>query len=148
LTAGLIHDGIHVSPALFRLLHRCLGPEWIYYTTDAMSAAGAPPGRYKLGRWEMAVGPDQIVRQPGAANLAGSALRPCDGVFRAAQMLAVSWQETWALAAQAPARFMGLASGLEPGCPANFCLLQIDRENRLRELRAVNGRDGSSHRTP
>jgi len=139
LTAGLIPDGIHVSPALFRLLHRCLGPEAIYYTTDTMSAAGAPPGRYRLGALEVEVGADQIVRQPGKTNFAGSALRPCDGVFRAAQMLNCSWQEAWERSAQNPARLMGLPQGLEVGSPANFCLLRFDGENRFRELKVANG---------
>src|SRR2546427_12226498 len=47
LMVGLIPDQIHVSAPLFRLVHRVLSPDSIYYTTDAMSAAGAPPGRYK-----------------------------------------------------------------------------------------------------
>src|SRR5256885_3561154 len=34
---------IHVSPALFRLIHRVVPADSIYYTTDAMSAGGAPP---------------------------------------------------------------------------------------------------------
>lgn len=137
LTAGLIPDNIHVSPALFRLLHRCLGSDAIYYTTDAMSAAGAPPGRYKLGRLEVEVGADQIVRQPGKTNFAGSALRPCEGVFRAAQMLKCPWQEAWVRSTQKPARLMGLPGGLGMGCPADFCLLKFDGENQLSELEVV-----------
>src|SRR5204863_2163181 len=85
LTVSLIPDRIHVSPPLFRLIHRTLGQESIYYTTDAMSAAGAPPGKYRLGKMELQVGADQIVRQPGKQLFAGSALRPIDGVFRAAE---------------------------------------------------------------
>src|SRR6202008_524727 len=46
LTVSLIPDKIHVSPALFRLVHRTM--DKIFYTTDAMSAAGAGPGKYKL----------------------------------------------------------------------------------------------------
>lgn len=137
LTVGLIHDGIHVSPALFRLLHRCLGSQAIYYTTDAMSAAGAPPGRYNLGALEMEVGLDQIVRQPGKTNFAGSALQPCDGVFRAAQMLNISWQEAWIPASEKPAQLMGLSCGLEVGCPADLCLVRADGKNGFRELRVV-----------
>src|SRR5207247_8189697 len=64
LTISLIADGIHVSPALFRLLHRVLDAATIFYTTDAMAAAGAPPGRYAIGALQLEVGPDQIVRQP------------------------------------------------------------------------------------
>ena len=139
LTIGLIHDGIHVSPALFRLLHRELGADAIYYTTDAMSAAGAPPGRYKLGAVDVEVGADQIVRQPGKSNFAGSALRPCDGVFRAAQMLNCPWQEAWDRSAHNPARWMGLSLSFAVGRPADFCLLKFDEENRLSELKVVNG---------
>ncbi len=137
LTAGLIPDSIHVSPALFRLLHRWLGADAIYYTTDAMSAAGAPPGRYKLGAVEVEVGADQIVRQPGKTNFAGSALQPCDGVFRAAQILNCSWQEAWSRSARNPARLMGLSVGLQAGCAADFCILKFDGENRLSELKVA-----------
>ncbi|MEI6579967.1 MAG: hypothetical protein WCN92_10985, partial [Eubacteriales bacterium] len=35
LQAGLIPDGIHVSPALFRILHRAVDPARFWYTTDA-----------------------------------------------------------------------------------------------------------------
>src|SRR6185369_327928 len=65
LNVSLIPDRIHVSPGLFRILHRNLVPEWIYYVSDAMSAAGKQPGRHKLGKLELEVGADQIVRQPG-----------------------------------------------------------------------------------
>jgi N-acetylglucosamine-6-phosphate deacetylase len=87
LTAGVIPDRIHVSPAFFRVIHRQLHPENIYYTTDAVSPAGAPPGEYCIGGLKVNVGPDQVVRQPGRTNFAGSALRPIDGVLRAVKML-------------------------------------------------------------
>jgi N-acetylglucosamine-6-phosphate deacetylase len=125
LQVGLIPDQIHLSPPLFRLLHRALPLERLYYTTDAMSAAGAPPGRYRLGRTEVEVGPDQIVRQPGGAYFAGSALRPIDGVLRATQMLNRPWQELWDRMSRAPAAWLGFPSALEPGRPAHLCALQI-----------------------
>ncbi len=134
LTVSLIPDGIHVSPALFRLVHRVLDPTWIYYTTDAMTAAGAPPGRYILGRLELEVGADQIVRQPGKTNFAGSALRPIDGNFRAAEMLNCPWQEVWERFSQTSAKFMGLQWGLDVGQPATFCVLRIASSGALLEL--------------
>lgn len=76
IRVGLIADGIHVSPALFRLIHRVLPPDRLYYTTDAMAAAGSPPGEYTIGRLRVQVGADGIVRQPGHQNFAGSALSP------------------------------------------------------------------------
>jgi N-acetylglucosamine-6-phosphate deacetylase len=134
LTVSLIPDQTHVSPPLFRLIHRVLGPESIYYTTDAMAAAGMPPGRYRLGKMELEVGPDQIVRQPGKPLFAGSALRPIEGVFRAAQMLGVSWREVWAGFSDVPARFMGLTNQLAVQQPANFCVLKLAGENQLLDL--------------
>jgi len=136
LTVSLIPDQIHVSPSLFRLIHRVLGADSIYYTTDAMSAAGMPPGRYKLGAMELEVGPDQIVRQPGKPLFAGSALRPVDGVFRAAKMLGCTWQAAWTRFSTAPAKLMGLRNELAIGHPANFCVLKFDGENELLDLKA------------
>ena len=136
LTVGLIPDRIHVSPALFRLIHRLQDSGSIYYTTDAMSAAGAPPGKYSLGKMELEVGADQIVRQAGKTNFAGSALRPIDGIFRAAQMLNCPWQEVWPRFSEIPARVMGLRSELKAGEPADFCLLKVSRANQLESFQA------------
>jgi N-acetylglucosamine-6-phosphate deacetylase len=135
LQVSLIPDRIHVSPSLFRLAHRVLGTDRIFYTTDAMSAAGMPPGRYPLGKLQLEVGADQVVRQPGKPLFAGSALRPVDGVFRAAQMLGCSWREVWTRFSEVPARFMGLQNELTVGQPADFCVLKVNEENQLMELR-------------
>src|SRR5207245_2867112 len=138
LTVSVIPDGIHVSSALFRLIHRTLGADSIYYTTDAMAAAGAPPGKYRIGRLELEVGPDQIVRLPGSPNFAGSALQPIDVVFRAAEMLRCSWQEVWPRFSMSPARLMGWpAAELQVGQPATFCLLELSSPSQLASLRMV-----------
>ena len=131
LTCGLIPDRWHISPALFRLIHRLVDPDSIYYTTDAMAAAGSPPGKYRLGQLELEVGPEQIVQLPGTANLAGSALTPIEGVRRAADMLDCNWQDVWPKFSQAPARFMGLKEGFTQGTPANFALIETDSANRI-----------------
>ena len=128
---SLIPDTYHVSPLLFRHMHRALPAERIYYTTDAMSAAGAPPGRYTIGSIELEVGADQIVRQPGKPNFAGSALRPIDGITRAATMLGKNWREIWPHFSLRPAELMGLRNEIAPGQPADFCLVQEDEAGRL-----------------
>jgi N-acetylglucosamine-6-phosphate deacetylase len=126
LTVGLIVDGMHVSGPFFRLVHRVLGMERIYYTTDAMAAAGARPGRYTMGELKLDVGPDQVVREPGKTNFAGSALRPIDGISRAARMLRAPWQTVWPAFSVNPERFMGIPNSLTVGSEANFCLLEAD----------------------
>ncbi|MEW6306587.1 MAG: N-acetylglucosamine-6-phosphate deacetylase [Verrucomicrobiota bacterium] len=135
LTVGLIVDRIHISPMFLRLAHRVLPEERIYYTTDAMSAAGAPPGRYTIGRLELEVGADQVVRLPGKPNFAGSALRPIDGILRAAQMLNRPWHELWKHFAEIPAKYIGLRNDLGIGQPANFCLLRVNQPEEKAELK-------------
>jgi N-acetylglucosamine-6-phosphate deacetylase len=137
LVVSLIPDRIHVSPELFRLAHRQLPRENIYYTTDAMSAAGMPAGRYQLGQLELEVGSDQVVRLPRSQNFAGSALRPIEGVFRAAEMLHTDWRDVWERASTRPARLMNLPGGLEPGTVAPACLLRIDGAGKLTELSMI-----------
>ena len=140
LKVSLIPDGIHVSSALFRLIHRELPADSIFYVSDAMAAAGAAPGRHRLGRLELEVGEDQIVRYPGRTSFAGSALRPVDGVFRAAERLGVPWQDAWTRFSKIPAELMGLNPGLNPGDPADFCLVEVTPENQLLNLKVfANG---------
>ena len=138
-TVSLIPDIIHVSPALFRLAHKIIGADSIYYTTDAMAAAGAPPGKYKLGRLELEVGEDQVVRLPGAPNFAGSALSPIDGVFRAAEMLNCEWRQTWRNFSEIPARLMEFEVGLRVGGPTDFCVIEVAPPNQLRSLKVCAG---------
>ncbi len=135
LMPSLIPDTHHVSPLLFRHMHRALSPEKIYYTTDAMSAAGAPPGRYTIGTIELEVGADQIVRQPGKPNFAGSALRPIDGITRAAAMLGKTWRDVWPHFARRPAELMGLKNEIAVGQPADFCVVTAGADEVLREAR-------------
>jgi N-acetylglucosamine-6-phosphate deacetylase len=131
LMVGLIPDRIHVSPPLFRLMHQILPPEAIYYVSDAMSAAGMPPGKYWLGDLKLEVGEDQVVRQPGKPLFAGSALRPIDGVHRAVEMLNCTWQVAWDRFSRAPARMMGLDSELALGHPAEVCGITTDDSGKI-----------------
>ena len=74
------------------------------------------------------------IRFAGKTNFAGSALRPIDGIFRAAEMLNCPWQEVWSRFSIVPAQFMGLKTGLEIGKPANLCCFQIGPDNQLADL--------------
>jgi N-acetylglucosamine-6-phosphate deacetylase len=132
LAITLIPDEVHVSAPLFRLFQRLIKPDSIIYITDAMAAAAAPPGRYTLGPLELEVGADQVVHLPGSPLFAGSALRPIAGVFRAARMLGRPWQELWDCATRNPCRLLGLPELWQPGQPADFCRLDVDRENQCK----------------
>ena len=74
LTAVFIGDGLHVPPGVLRNFVRAKPPGRVLFTTDCMAAAGAGPGRYRIGRLVIEVGGDGVVREPGRPNFAGSAL--------------------------------------------------------------------------
>ncbi len=86
LTACLIPDGVHLPPFVLQNFYRAKPAGKVVLATDAMAAAAAPPGRYRLGSIEVE-SCDGVVRQPGRPNLAGSSLTPDQGVANAAQWL-------------------------------------------------------------
>ncbi len=139
LMSGLICDSIHLSPSAFRTIHKVLPPEAIYYTTDAVAPAGAPPGRYSVGRFEVEVGEDRVVRQPGQTNFAGSALTPIEGIRRAAEMLKLPWQRVWDAFSAQPSDLMGVDFSLKAGNRADFCVIETDVTNQIEKVTVYRG---------
>ena len=135
LTYSLIPDRWHVSPALFRILHRLIDRDTLYYTTDAMAAAGSTPGKYSLGHLELEVGPEEIVRLPGTPNLAGSALTPINAIRHAADMLRCDWQDIWKHYSTIPAQFAKLPDGFEPGARAELVEIETGPGDRIESVR-------------
>jgi N-acetylglucosamine-6-phosphate deacetylase len=109
LYACLIPDGIHLPPFVLQNFFRAKPAGKVLFTTDAMSGAGAPPGRYRIGRHEIDVGADRIARQPGGSgNFAGSTLTPDDGVERVQAYLGLSRSQAIALWSTAATTAFGL----------------------------------------
>jgi len=81
LLVSLIPDGIHLPSFVLSNLVHALGSSRVVMTTDAMSAAGAPPGEYRLGRLQLNVGEDRIVMAPGGKSFAGSSLTMEQGFY-------------------------------------------------------------------
>lgn len=120
---GIVADGIHVHPAAFRLAYRLLGPDRIALVTDAISAAGAPPGRYTLGgRW--VVREDQDAPRLADGTLAGSVLRMDQAVANAVRWGA-SLRDASRMASTTPVRVLGLRDRgeIRPGLRADLCVL-------------------------
>lgn len=108
LSAFLIPDGIHLPPFALRNFFRAKPFGKALFTTDAMAAAGAPPGRYSMGSLEIVTGEDRVVRLPGSQLLAGSALTPAEGVVNAEGWLGLSRGEAESLFSTAIARHFGI----------------------------------------
>jgi N-acetylglucosamine-6-phosphate deacetylase len=109
LTACLIPDGIHLPPGVLRNLFRAKPPGKVILTSDAMAAADAGPGRYRLGRLELEVHSDGIVRMPGTTNFAGSALSLDVGVANAGRWLELEADVAARLASSAVAEALGFS---------------------------------------
>jgi len=69
-----IADGHHIPLYALSNYIKSAGYKKVIVVTDAMAAASAPPGKYRVGVIDVEVGEDKIVRQPGRNNLAGSAV--------------------------------------------------------------------------
>lgn len=74
LAACFIADGHHIAPGALGAMLRIKGIGNSILVTDAVLAAGAEPGRYVFAGMEIELDREGVVRRPGQANLAGSAL--------------------------------------------------------------------------
>jgi len=135
LYAELICDGVHVAPELVRLWFKCKGPERAILVTDAMSAAGMPDGRYKLGDLDVDVAEGRAVLagdpERGARTLAGSGLTMDRALANLQQFTGATLADATRLASYNPAAMLGQPelTRLAPGSPAN--LNRFDASGRL-----------------
>jgi N-acetylglucosamine-6-phosphate deacetylase len=113
LTACFIPDGVHLPPAVLRNFFRAKPRGKVLFTTDAVSAAGAPPGRYTVGSLKVE-SKDGVVRQPGRKNFAGSCLTPDQGVTNAARWLGISTSEARSMFSTQAAALFGVGLPIIP----------------------------------
>ena len=136
--AQVIVDGVHVHPAVVRLLVRSKGPSRTLLITDATSAAGLGDGEYRLADIEIIV-KDGIARTP-AGGLAGSTVTLDAALRNVIDYAGLSLKETLPMATSAPAEaidLIGKKGVLAPGADADVVL--FDKDLRVR-LTMVGGR--------
>ncbi len=125
LMASLIVDGHHLPSYVVKNMFRCKGLDRVILITDAMAAASAPPGEYRLGDVLAEVGPDGYVRLPGTPYLAGSALTMDRAIDNAVRFAGLSLEDALPLASQQPRRlFTDLGGGVVPGERADLVILR------------------------
>ena len=127
--AQLIADGIHVHPAAMRILVRCKGPTRTLLISDAIRAAGMPPGRYEMGRLPVIVKDGACRLEDG--TLAGSVLT-LDVALRNI-MAAAGWSlvQAWSLTSLSPAQAMGIdgeVGRIRSGARADLTLLDAEAQ--------------------
>ncbi|MFB3817077.1 MAG: N-acetylglucosamine-6-phosphate deacetylase [Candidatus Methylomirabilales bacterium] len=124
LAASLICDGHHLPSYVVRNMLRCKGPGRVILVTDAMAAAAAAPGNYRLGEVLAEVGPDGYVRLPGTPYLAGSALTMERAVENCSRFAGLALEQTAAMASRRPRELLGVPGGIAVGTPADLVLLR------------------------
>ncbi len=108
LTASLVIDGHHLPPATAKSMIRAKTAGRVVLVTDAMAAAGQPPGEYELGSVTVRLDDTGRVAIPGASYLAGSALTMERAVANTVRDAGVSLDEALAMASTQPARYLGV----------------------------------------
>jgi N-acetylglucosamine-6-phosphate deacetylase len=125
VSADIIADGIHVDPSMIRLFLRAKGRERAVLITDAISAAGMPEGRYRLGPLDVEVRGNRCEYQ---GKLAGSVLTLDQAVRNVMSFAQWNLQDAIRLATCNPANLLGeTARGvLAPGGAADMVALAAD----------------------
>jgi len=104
--AQIIADGIHLHPAIVKLVVQTKGLERTILITDAMRAAGLPEGEYELG------GQEVFVREGAArianGSLAGSTLMLDTAVRNTMRFSGLDFREVIQMATRVPAEAMGI----------------------------------------
>jgi N-acetylglucosamine-6-phosphate deacetylase len=125
LLASIIVDGHHLTEYFVKNVVRCKGPERVILITDAMAAAAAPPGIYRLGEVLAEARSDGAVRLPGTPYLAGSALTMDRAVDNVRHFAGIPLARALAMATHQPRLLWpDWPGGLRPGAPADIVLLR------------------------
>ena len=129
LTCGLIADLHHVAAPICRLAFAA-APGRIVLVTDAVAAAGMPPGTYDLGGQQVSVDPLGLPRRPDG-TLAGSGLR-LDAAIANVVAAGVDLRSAVDAATRLPADILGRPDlgRIEPGATADLVWLGDDLSAR------------------
>ena len=129
MMASLIVDGHHLPPATVKTMIRAKTVRRTILVTDAIAAAGQPPGEYQLGSVKVRLDETGRVAIPGAPNLAGSALAMDRAVANTVRFAGVSLEDALAMATTNPAAYLGVqtAGTLELEWDAEAFSLRVER---------------------
>lgn len=129
VTLEVINDGVHVHPDVVRLAFSG-APGRVALITDAMAAAGAADGRYRLGSLEVVVD-GGVARLVEGGSIAGSTLTQDVALRRAVIDSGIPLHEAIGALTVAPAAAIGRSADLgrlDAGFAADAVLLTDDLE--------------------
>ena len=128
----IIADGVHVPAPLLKLAYKIKGPGHIALITDAMRAAGLPPGKSILGPiqgGQEVIVEDGVAKLPDRSSFAGSVATTDRLVRNMVHLCEVSIVNAVKMATLTPARIMGIEDkkgSLEKGKDGDIVLMDKD----------------------
>ncbi|NIM94063.1 MAG: N-acetylglucosamine-6-phosphate deacetylase [Anaerolineales bacterium] len=137
ITTELIGDGWHVGDNLMKLAVKAKGIDRVCWVTDAMAAAGMPPGRYYVGDVE-AIVEDGIARLPDWSAYASSVTTMDVCVRNGIERLGLSLQDSARMATLTPATVIGIEDrkgSIEKGKDADIVIIDEDVNVQLTMVR-------------
>jgi hypothetical protein len=113
VTLELILDAVHVHPVVAETLFRAT-PGRVALITDAMGAAGAADGSYRLGSLDVTV-TDGVAHVAGTDTIAGSTLTQDVALRNAVSLAGRTLPEAVAALTSVPAAALGIGAGVHRG---------------------------------
>lgn len=120
-----IVDGIHLHPAIIRMMHRLKGPEGVVLITDALQAMGLGDGSYVFGGHHVTVSEGVARLEDG--TLASSTVR-MNEALRFTVETGISLKDAVQMASTTPARILNLDSKGEISTGFDADLVLLDDE--------------------
>jgi N-acetylglucosamine-6-phosphate deacetylase len=128
----IIADGIHLPPPLLKLIYKIKGVDRIALITDAMRAAGMPPGESILGSKHdglKVIVEDGVAKLPDRSSFAGSVATADRLVRTMVKMADVPLLESVRMITRTPASILGISDrkgSLVPGKDADIVIFDED----------------------
>jgi N-acetylglucosamine-6-phosphate deacetylase len=108
LLASFVVDGHHLPPATVKAMVRAKTPQRTLLVTDAVAAAGCPPGNYDLNGEQVVASEDGRVFRPGAPWLSGSSITLDRAVANAVKFTGLPLEQILPMASTQPAKYLGV----------------------------------------
>lgn len=130
----IIADGVHLPAPLLKLIYKIKGVDRTALITDAMRAAGLPPGESILGSLHdglPVIVEDGVAKLPDRSSFAGSVATTDRLVRTMVQMAEIPVLEAVRMMTQTPARILGVdhqKGVLLPGMDADIVVFNPDIE--------------------
>ena len=141
LTAGIIADGHHLPPSVVKVFVRAKGLDRTILVSDAIAAAGLPPGRYEGNKGQaIEITETGRIQLAGTPYLAGSGLRLHQGVSNVIRFSGISLAQAIRLATHNVATLFGIDKTygrLQPGFSADLLLFRWDQDTARLDVGAT-----------